>query len=115
MSDTVPYWNYFLIKFQFFVLYMYAGLKKFTAEWLSGYAMTSLSEHWVFTPFRALLSSELTDLLIVHWFTAIFDFSIAFFMTWEASRWLATPFMLSFHLMNSRLFVIGIINTNKSI
>uniref|UniRef100_W8CAL1 Vitamin K-dependent gamma-carboxylase n=1 Tax=Ceratitis capitata TaxID=7213 RepID=W8CAL1_CERCA len=107
MSDTVPYWNYFLIKFQFFVLYMYAGLKKFTAEWLSGYAMTSLSEHWVFTPFRALLSSELTDLLIVHWFTAIFDFSIAFFMTWEASRWLATPFMLSFHLMNSRLFVIG--------
>nr|XP_014092739.1 vitamin K-dependent gamma-carboxylase [Bactrocera oleae] len=107
MPDTVPYWNYFLIKFQFFVLYMYAGLKKLTAEWLSGYAMSSLSEHWVFTPFRSFLSSDLTDLLIVHWFTAIFDFSIAFFMTWEATRWLATPFMLSFHLMNSRLFVIG--------
>ncbi|XP_039963538.1 vitamin K-dependent gamma-carboxylase [Bactrocera tryoni] len=107
MSDTVPYWNYFLIKFQFFVLYMYAGLKKLTAEWLSGYAMSSLSEHWVFTPFRSLLSSDLTDLLVVHWFTAIFDFSIAFFMTWEATRLLATPFMLSFHLMNSRLFVIG--------
>lgn len=107
MPDTVPYWNYYLIKFQFFVLYMYAGLKKLTAEWLSGYAMSSLSEHWVFTPFRTLLSSDLTDLVIVHWFTAIFDFYIAFFMTWEATRLLATPFMLSFHLMNSRLFVIG--------
>ncbi|XP_054732657.1 vitamin K-dependent gamma-carboxylase [Anastrepha obliqua] len=107
MPDTVPYWNYFLIKFQFFLLYMYAGLKKFTAEWLSGYAMSSLSQHWVFTPFRTLLSAELTDLLIVHWFTAIFDFTIAFFMTWEATRVMATPFMITFHLMNSRLFVIG--------
>ncbi|XP_067612623.1 vitamin K-dependent gamma-carboxylase [Eurosta solidaginis] len=107
MPETVPYWNYFLIKFQFFILYMYAGLKKLTAEWLSGYAMSSLSQHWIFTPFRSLLSTDLTDLLIVHWFTAIFDFSIAFFMTWEATRLLVTPFMLSFHLINSRLFVIG--------
>ncbi|XP_030380126.1 vitamin K-dependent gamma-carboxylase [Scaptodrosophila lebanonensis] len=107
LSSTVPYWNYFLVKFQFFLLYMYAGLKKFSMEWLSGYAMSSLSHHWVFTPFRQLLDSELIDLLIVHWFTAFFDFSIAFFMTCEKTRLLVTPFMLSFHLMNSRLFVIG--------
>ncbi|XP_061396203.1 vitamin K-dependent gamma-carboxylase [Musca vetustissima] len=107
MPTTVPYWNYFLIKFQFFILYMYAGLKKLTAEWLSGYAMSSLSRHWVLSPFRWVLSEELADLLIVHWFTAIFDFSIAFFMTCSKTRLLATPFMVSFHLMNSRLFVIG--------
>ncbi|XP_034121335.1 vitamin K-dependent gamma-carboxylase isoform X2 [Drosophila guanche] len=106
-SRTVPYWNYFLIKFQFFVLYMYAGLKKISAEWLSGYAMSSLSQHWVFAPFRQMLDPELIDLLIVHWFTAFFDVSIAFFMTIEKTRLLVTPFMLSFHLMNSRLFVIG--------
>ncbi|BFF97259.1 vitamin K-dependent gamma-carboxylase [Drosophila madeirensis] len=104
---TVPYWNYFLIKFQFFVLYMYAGLKKISAEWLSGYAMSSLSQHWVFAPFRQMLDPELIDLLIVHWFTAFFDVSIAFFMTIEKTRLLVTPFMLSFHLMNTRLFVIG--------
>ncbi|XP_011294794.3 vitamin K-dependent gamma-carboxylase [Musca domestica] len=107
MPSTVPYWNYFLIKFQFFLLYMYAGMKKLTAEWLSGYAMSSLSRHWVLSPFRWILSEDLADLLIVHWFTAIFDFSIAFFMTCSKTRLLATPFMVSFHLMNSRLFVIG--------
>ncbi|EDW31165.1 GL20734 [Drosophila persimilis] len=106
-SRTVPYWNYFLIKFQFFVLYMYAGLKKISAEWLSGYAMSNLSQHWVFSPFRQMLDPELIDLLIVHWFTAFFDVSIAFFMTVEKTRLLVTPFMISFHLMNSRLFVIG--------
>ncbi|XP_065361786.1 vitamin K-dependent gamma-carboxylase [Calliphora vicina] len=107
LPSTVPYWNYFLIKFQFFILYMYAGLKKLTAEWLSGYAMSSLSRHWVLSPFRWVLTEELTDLLIVHWFTAIFDFSIAFLMTCGKTRVLATPFMISFHLMNSRLFIIG--------
>ncbi|XP_017100434.2 vitamin K-dependent gamma-carboxylase [Drosophila bipectinata] len=106
-SPCIPYWNYFLIKFQFFVLYMYAGLKKFSLEWLSGYAMSNLSQHWVFAPFRQMLDPELIDLLIVHWFTAFFDLSIAFFMTLEKTRLLVTPFMISFHLMNSRLFVIG--------
>ncbi|KAH8301077.1 hypothetical protein KR018_000526 [Drosophila ironensis] len=106
-SPCIPYWNYFLIKFQFFVLYMYAGLKKFSLEWLSGYAMSNLSHHWVFAPFRQMLDPEMIDLLIVHWFTAFFDLSIAFFMTMRKTRWLVTPFMLSFHLMNSRLFVIG--------
>lgn len=57
---------------------MYAGLKKFSLEWLSGYAMSNLSYHWVFAPFRQVIDPELIDLLIVHWFTAFFDVSIAF-------------------------------------
>ncbi|KAH8398796.1 hypothetical protein KR222_007293 [Zaprionus bogoriensis] len=107
LRRSVPYWNYFLIKFQFFILYMYAGLKKFSLEWLSGYAMSNLSQHWLFAPFRQFLDEELIDLLIVHWFTAFFDLTIAFFMTCEKTRLWVTPFMISFHLMNSRLFVIG--------
>lgn len=48
----VPYWNYFIVKFQFFALYFIAGLKKSSREWLAGYAMTNLSNHWVFDPFK---------------------------------------------------------------
>ncbi|XP_055378655.1 vitamin K-dependent gamma-carboxylase [Condylostylus longicornis] len=106
-QSCVPYWNYFLIKFQFFILYFYAGLKKLTAEWLSGYSMTNLGYHWLFLPLRYFLSVELIELLIIHWTTAIFDVTIAFLMTWNKSRIWATPFMLTFHLMNSRLFSIG--------
>lgn len=51
-DNTVPLWNYFILKFQFFALYFLAGLKKSGVEWLSGYAMANLSRHWVFTPFR---------------------------------------------------------------
>lgn len=49
---TVPFWNYFGLKFQFFLLYFMAGLKKSEKEWLDGFSMTNLSSHWVFAPFR---------------------------------------------------------------
>lgn len=52
IKPVVPFWNYFILKFQFVLLYFYAGVKKMSPEWLSGYAMTHLSYHWVFTPFR---------------------------------------------------------------
>ena len=52
MKPTVPYWNYFILKYQFFILYFVAGLKKGTAEWLTGYSVQNLSEHWVFNPFK---------------------------------------------------------------
>lgn len=103
----VPFWNYFILKFQFFLLYFYAGIKKFCPEWLSGYAMSNLGHHWVFAPFSFLIGPQLTSFLIVHWFACIFDLTIALWMIYEPTRIWATPFCAMFHLMNSRLFRIG--------
>lgn len=69
--------------------------------------MTNLSFHWVFTPFRMVIGSELTNLLIVHCFSAIFDTSIVFLLIYKTTRPVATLFAAAFHLMNSRLFNIG--------
>lgn len=49
----------------------------------------------------------MTDLLIIHWFGCIFDLSVAFFLIYERTRPCATIFATAFHLMNSRLFTIG--------
>ncbi|XP_055629743.1 vitamin K-dependent gamma-carboxylase isoform X2 [Toxorhynchites rutilus septentrionalis] len=106
-QQDVPFWNYFLLKYQFFILYFLAGLKKMNAEWLSGYAMTNLSYHWVFFPFRLLLGAKFTDLLIIHWFGCIFDTFVVFFLIYAPTRKIATLFACAFHLMNSRLFHIG--------
>lgn len=51
-TTSVPFWNYFILKSQIFLLYFLAGLKKMNQEWLSGYAMTNLGTHWVFDPFK---------------------------------------------------------------
>ncbi|KAM0731318.1 Vitamin K-dependent gamma-carboxylase [Formica fusca] len=106
-GNFVPYWNYFILKFQFFALYFLAGLKKSGREWLEGYAMTNLSRHWVFHPFKIVLTTEQIDFLIVHWFTFIFDLSVGFWMLFEKTRIPAMIFCTAFHVMNSRLFSIG--------
>ncbi|XP_006616444.1 vitamin K-dependent gamma-carboxylase [Apis dorsata] len=106
-DNTVPLWNYFILKFQFFALYFLAGLKKSGVEWLSGYAMANLSRHWVFSPFRLFLTTEQTDFFIVHWFGFIFDLTVGFWMLFDKTRIPAMVFCTAFHLMNSRLFSIG--------
>jgi vitamin K-dependent gamma-carboxylase len=107
IEAKVPFWNYFLLKFQFFILYFIAGLKKFSPEWLEGYSMSHLSHHWIFFPFRAILGAELANLVIIHWFATFFDTTIVFFLIYRKTRVIATLFSLAFHLMNSRLFNIG--------
>ena len=62
-EQTVPYWNYFILKFQFFIMYFIAGLKKSNEEWLTGYAMANLSRHWVFLPFKLSEMHALIDKL----------------------------------------------------
>ncbi|CAK9798058.1 Vitamin K-dependent gamma-carboxylase [Anthophora plagiata] len=106
-NATVPLWNYFILKFQFFALYFIAGLKKSGTEWLSGYAMTNLSVHWVFSPFKLFLTTEQIDFFIVHWFGFIFDLMVGFWMLFDKTRIPAMILCTAFHLMNSRLFSIG--------
>ncbi|XP_035428723.2 vitamin K-dependent gamma-carboxylase [Spodoptera frugiperda] len=106
-KSTVPYWNYFLLKYQFFILYFMAGMKKGTAEWLTGYSVQNLSEHWVFDPFKYFLTVPQTDYLVVHWFVFMFDLTVAIWMMYSSTRHVAMVFCALFHLMNSRLFRIG--------
>lgn len=51
-DQPVPLWNYWIIRFQFFLLYFFAGLKKMDPDWIGGHSMVTLSTHWVFDPFR---------------------------------------------------------------
>ncbi|CAH1236547.1 unnamed protein product [Diabrotica balteata] len=106
-NRDVPYWNYFILKYQFFLLYFLAGLKKMNMEWLDGYAMANLGEHWVFTPFSLVLHPEQIAYFIVHWFGFLLDLTIGFWMLIDVTRPVAFLFCASFHLMNSRLFGIG--------
>ncbi|KAI4498557.1 hypothetical protein M0802_006263 [Mischocyttarus mexicanus] len=107
INKTVPLWNYFILRFQFFALYFLAGLKKSGKEWLDGYSMMNLSRHWVFDPFKIVLTTEETDFFIVHWFAFIFDLTVGFWMLIDKTRLPAMIFCTAFHFMNSRLFSIG--------
>ncbi|KAM6369612.1 LOW QUALITY PROTEIN: vitamin K-dependent gamma-carboxylase [Pluvialis apricaria] len=103
----VPLWNYTLLRAQIFIVYFIAGLKKLDADWVGGYSMGSLARHWLFAPFRLVLSEEMTSLLVVHGGGLVLDLSAGFLLFFDATRPLALLFVTYFHCMNSQLFSIG--------
>ncbi|XP_069128418.1 vitamin K-dependent gamma-carboxylase-like [Argopecten irradians] len=106
-NQAVPLWNYTLFRFQVFLLYFFAGIKKLDAEWLYGYSEKGLSKHWVFDVFRPFLSNEMIDLYIVHRFGFLLDLTLGFILFFDKSRKTGILMALSFHAMNSQIFFIG--------
>ncbi|XP_023227590.1 vitamin K-dependent gamma-carboxylase-like [Centruroides sculpturatus] len=103
----VPLWNYTLLRGQIFLVYFIAGLKKMDKDWVQGHSMPYLSTHWVFNVFKFVLTEDQIDKFIVHWGGFIFDLTIGFFLFFDQSRPLGLIFCLTFNLMNSQIFQIG--------
>ncbi|XP_073444668.1 vitamin K-dependent gamma-carboxylase [Dendrobates tinctorius] len=103
----VPLWNYTLLRFQIFIVYFIAGIKKLDADWVEGYSMGSLSRHWLFDPFKLFLSEDMTSLIVVHWGGLILDLTAGYILFFDVTRPIAMFFVSYFHCMNSQLFSIG--------
>ncbi|XP_055518433.1 vitamin K-dependent gamma-carboxylase [Leucoraja erinacea] len=103
----VPLWNYTLLRTQIFIVYFIAGVKKLDADWVEGYSMNQLAGHWLFDPFKLLLSEELVNLLVVHGGGLMLDLTAGYLLFFNATRPLALAFVSYFHCMNSQLFNIG--------
>ncbi|CAF1142299.1 unnamed protein product [Rotaria sordida] len=106
-NSHVPLWNYTLIRYQVFLVYFIAGLKKTEWDWVAGYSMDSLGDHWVFSPFRSFLTIEQITLIIVHVCGLFFDLLVGFALFFDRSRPIGIFFSVTFHLMNSQMFSIG--------
>ncbi|XP_015786996.1 vitamin K-dependent gamma-carboxylase isoform X2 [Tetranychus urticae] len=106
-NKKIPFWQYFIIRFQISLVYFLAGVKKANLEWIGGYSMRYLSNHWVFSPFRLVLSPDLVDLLVVHWGGFLVDASVGFFLLFQSTRPLGYLFTGLFNAMNSQMFSIG--------
>ncbi|XP_063591445.1 vitamin K-dependent gamma-carboxylase-like [Penaeus indicus] len=106
-NSHVPFWSYALLRTQVFLLYFLAGIKKLDPDWLLGYSMQNLSEHWVFSVFRPILSNNAIDYFIIHLGGFTLDLTIGLLLLCESTRKPALFFGSAFHLMNSQIFSIG--------
>ena len=106
-NTHVPLWNYALLRFQIFLVYFCAGLKKIDLDWISGYSMGDLARHWVFDPFKYFLTHEQITLFIVHHGGLFIDMFVGFMLFFDRTRLLGTLVSSSFHVMNANMFSIG--------
>jgi vitamin K-dependent gamma-carboxylase len=104
----VPAWTVWLLRFQFGLVYVFAGLAKLNADWL-----------WEAQPLRTWLAAR-SDLPVVgawldepwvayaaSWAGAIYDLGIVFLLLGRRTRPWATGAIVVFHLGTWLLFRIG--------
>jgi hypothetical protein len=107
-EEYVPFWQLFILRAQFFIIYFFGGVAKLNADWLAG------------EPLRAWLQKRAHYPLVGEFFTTeagvyffsygglLFDLLIGFFLVWRRTRLLAFLGVLFFNLTNKWLFSIGI-------
>lgn len=105
---TVPRWMRLLLRFQVAVVYFYAALAKFGADWLLYAQPMNL---WLVarteTPVLGRLFAELWVAYAMSWFGFLYDLTIPLFLSLRRSRTLAYVAVVVFHLMTWVLFDIG--------
>jgi vitamin K-dependent gamma-carboxylase len=105
---TVPGWSVDLIRFQVGVPYFFAGVAKLNFDWL--FRAEPLATGLKGNADVPLIGSYLTNDALAHvlaWGSAALDLFVPFLLLHRRTRTIAFGFALTFHMINSRLFDIG--------
>lgn len=107
-SETIPVWSLWLMRFMIALPYFFGGIAKINADWLQG------------QPLKIWLSYKSDFPIIGSWFHydwmaiamayagLILDLFIVPALLFKKTRTIGFMLIVMFHLMNSRLFSIGI-------
>jgi len=107
-SSTVPAWTLGFLQFQLAVPYFFGGVAKLAPDWFAGEPMrTWLSRDTDFPLIGPLFTLEPVVAGFVHG-GLLGDLLVVPLLLFRRTRVLALGWMIAFHLLNSRLFVIGI-------
>lgn len=107
-SQTAPVWALWILRGQVAVVYFFGGVAKLNADWLRGEPMRDwLAARTDFPVIGPLFTEE----WMVYGFTyggLLLDLLVVPLLLWKRTRWLALAAAVFFHLMNAKLFSIGI-------
>jgi vitamin K-dependent gamma-carboxylase-like protein len=107
-AELMPAWMLWLLRLQIGIPYFYGGLAKLSSDWLRGEPMRAwLAERTDFPIVGPLFTRE----AVVYAFAyggLLLDLLAVPMLLWRRTRMLAFILLASFHLMNARLFSIGI-------
>jgi vitamin K-dependent gamma-carboxylase len=108
-SPTAPALALFALRFQFALVYFYAGLAKVNAEWLLEAQPLRV---WFLArdglPLIGPLLSKTWVAYLASWGACFYDLTIPLWLSWRRTRKLAFLAVLGFHGMTSVFFDIGL-------
>ena len=107
-SSLAPAWNLWLVRFLIGVPYFFGGIAKINPDWLQGYPLAIWLLGDTDFPIIGQYFSEHWMILFISYSGLLLDLLVVPFLLWKKTRWPVFIVIALFHLMNSRLFTIGI-------
>ena len=107
-SEFVPFWSVFLLRAQVAIVYFFAGIAKIDRDWLQAEPMRSWLAARTDVPILGRFFREQWAGFLFSWGGLLFDLTIVPLLAWRRTRPFAFVGAVLFHLMNARLFEIGI-------
>ena len=107
-SDTAPAWTLWLLRVQMGVAYFFSGVAKLSPDWLQGEPMRIRLSHRPDFPILGRFFREEWAVYAMSYGALLFDLLIVPFLLWRRTRLTAFCVAAGFHLMNARLFSIGV-------
>lgn len=108
-AERAPAWMLWLMRFQFGVVYVFAGLAKVGPDWLLHAQPLSL---WLSSRTELPLVGPLLELtwvpLAMSWAGCLYDLTVPFWLSWRRSRPFAFAAVCTFHGLTHLFFNIGI-------
>ncbi len=107
-SKTAPAWALWLLRLQIGVPYFYGGLAKLNGDWLQGEPMRMWMAARTDFPLIGAFFTEEWMIYLLSYGGLLLDLLVVPLLIWRRTRPFAFAAAVVFHLMNARLFIIGI-------
>ncbi|MCC6793675.1 MAG: HTTM domain-containing protein [Candidatus Hydrogenedentes bacterium] len=102
-GTTVPAWNVYILRLQFFVVYFYAGVAKMSWDWLYGEPIRGRLQHYAIGHYFTTHEWALFAMCLVG---LLFDLFVGFGLLFRRSRLMAWVISVLFHVINSLIWDI---------
>ena len=107
-TDFVPAWPLYMLRAQMVLVYFYAGVAKINEDWLMGYPLRLWLPKRDDVPIIGPFFDELWVQLLFSYGGLLLDLLGGFLLLHRRTRMPTFLVFCGFHLMNSRLFGIGV-------
>jgi vitamin K-dependent gamma-carboxylase len=107
-SEWTPAWTLWLLRAQMGVVYFYAGVAKIMPDWLHGAPMRVWLARSTQFPIIGRFFREEWAVYSLSYAALLFDLFIIPFLLWRRTRVAAFCAAVAFHLLNFKLFHIGV-------
>ncbi len=107
-ADTVPAWCLWLLRAQIGLVYFYGGVAKLNADWLRGQPMRMWLSERGDDPILGSVLAQPWCALLFSYGGLLLDLLIVPLLLWRRTRVAALAAAIVFHLLNARMFSIGI-------